>query len=723
LTPIQGDMQALLLFAAALIAAELLHRRDTDLGTEEEADRFSVAAPLAVAAAIALGPWQALLVATVCVGPVRLLQGSGWRESAVRALSLGSASLAGGYAYLLAGSEAGMLALPDDLLGLAVLGVAFSTVKTLVVRLSAGSTSFEPDLLPAGAEVALGAAVAIAADANLWNAALVVPVLLLIERLYGRMIALRREVAAALETFANLVDERDPSTLRHSVRVAESVRELAEALGLPRGDVQRLWWAGRLHDLGKVAVDAAVLRKPGKLDAAEWAAVRRAPRLSARLLQRFRFAAQQAKAVEYHRERLDGSGYYGARGADLPLAAHFLMVADSFDAMTSERSFRARLTRENALAEIEANAGTQFHPVLAKAFVAVQRGERPADVLSKEELSEIRGASVPAPSRGPAGGVALRPELLVAIGVAAALVGVGIEVPEVVGGGAIVGFAGLILWAASRLRAGRLRRRLDEVLAADDERRVVFDRIVDVFERAWPLQFAQLVSWHEDGAGGTVALRRGSWAVPDPELMSWLLREAESSHELIVDDGDELGSEAVTIALPLRLENSALVGFLVLGGMRRPPAHVLATARSVLDRLGLALAEAADPDAVPAHLAEPPAPRETVVFREGHDLSVLVVGPLLDVALEAVERVRRQLSVELLLLPSEGTWDADAVLRSVAKTSKVVLVHENSGDELRVAEVAACIAEDAFHHLDAPVRRVQLPGADLVEQLQDLAEL
>jgi hypothetical protein len=176
-------MQASLLFAAALIAAELFHRRDSDLGTDEEIDRFSVAAPLAVAAAIVLGPLPALLVA-ITVGPVRLLQGGGWRESAVRALSLGLAALAGGYAYLLAGSESGTLVLPDDLLGLALLGVTFSVVKTLVVRLSAGSVSFEPDLLAAGAEVSLGAAVAIAADANLWNAALLVPVLLLIERLY-----------------------------------------------------------------------------------------------------------------------------------------------------------------------------------------------------------------------------------------------------------------------------------------------------------------------------------------------------------------------------------------------------------------------------------------------------------------------------------------------------------------------------------------------------------
>ena len=97
------------------------------------------------------------------------------------------------------------------------------------------------------------------------------------------------------------------------------------------------------------------------------------------------------------------------------------------------------------------------------------------------------------------------------------------------------------------------------------------------------------------------------------------------------------------------------------------------------------------------------------------------MGPLLDVALQAVERVRDDVSVELLLLPAEGKWDADG--HRASRSVKVVLVHQNSGDELRVAEVAAWIAEDAFHHLDAPVRRVQLARADLVEQLEDLAAL
>src|SRR4029078_4948560 len=151
----------------------------------------------------------------------------------------------------------------------------------------------------------------------------------------------------------------------------------------------------RLHDLGKVAVDASVLRKRGGLDGAEWAAMRRHPRLSARLLQRFEFVAPQAHAVELHHERVDGHGYYGVGGGDLPLASHFLIVADSFDAMTTDRPYRKGLSHEDALLEIERNAGTQFHPAVAKAFCAVQRGVNPTTVLTPDELAEIRSASTP----------------------------------------------------------------------------------------------------------------------------------------------------------------------------------------------------------------------------------------------------------------------------------------------------------------------------------------
>jgi len=530
---------------------------------------------------------------------VRRLSGDPWRESVVRGAAVGGAAFAAGVAYLLADSPAGAVALPDDLLGLAVLGIAFSAVKTLAERLAARDTMFESDLLASAAEVSLGAALAIAVDSNLWYAALLVPVLVLLERLYWRLAGVRREVAAALETFANIVDERDRSTHGHSLRVAEYVRELADSLGLPHGDVRRLWWAGRLHDLGKVAVDAAVLGKPTRLNAEEWAAVTRAPRLSARLLQRFRFAAHQAKAVEYHRERLDGSGYYGSRGSDIPLAAHFLIVADSFDAMTSDRPFRRRLTPEEALAEIEANAGTQFHPAIAKAFVAVQRGTSPTDVLDEAELDTIRDSSMPVAAHPAPGDLRRHPELLVALGATLGLLGLGIGILELFVAGVVAGAVGAKMWLSTRVRARRLAGALAEAASAGGDRAALFGRTADAFEDSWALEFALLVSWEEDGTGGTVELQRGESSTPRSELTSWLLREAESGQELIVDDGVQLGRDGVSLALPLRRENSALVGFLVLGGLDRPAAHVVVASRASLNRLGLALADAPPTPAQP----------------------------------------------------------------------------------------------------------------------------
>jgi HD-GYP domain-containing protein (c-di-GMP phosphodiesterase class II) len=589
---------SLALFAAAVIAAELLHRRDHDLGADEAVpDRFSVTAPIVAAGALVLGPWPALLVGAAGSLSVRRLAGDPWRVSIVRALSLGLAGFAGGYAYVLSGSSTGSVVLPDDLLGLAIFGMSFSAVKTLVNRVADRATVIETDLLAAGGEVSLGAALAIAAESNFWYAALLVPVLILLERLHWRLIALRREVAAALETFANIVDERDSSTHGHSQRVAESVRELAEALGLPQGDVRRLWWAGRLHDLGKVSVDAAALRKSGLLNTHDWEAMRRAPRLSARLLQRFRFAAQQAKAVEYHRERLDGSGYYGAHGNDIPLAAHFLILADAFDAMTSDRPFRPALSDDEALAEIERNAGTQFHPSVAKAFAAVRRGLSPEDVLTDDELAAIRDSSVRPPVRSGVAELLRRPELIVAAGVTLGLVGLGIGLMELAAAGAVVGALGALRWLMTRVRAHRLAAAIDDAVSAEDRPRV-FGRVVDALTTAWPLEFAILVAWEENGTDGSIELERGESTIPEPELTSWLLREAESGADLIADDGSQLGRAGSSLALPLRRENTALVGFLVLGGSGHPPPHVVTAARASLDGLGLALAPA------------PPAPGE-----------------------------------------------------------------------------------------------------------------
>jgi hypothetical protein len=602
------SLGTLALLTAAFLLAELIQRSDDERLPEPlEGERFSLSAPVHVAAIIVLGGWPAALLGAVGTLIVRPLKGEPWRKTFVRGAGLAAAALAGGFALQLAGSTPGSLEVSQDLLSVVVLGTVYGAIRSLSAAIAGGRLLPQLDVVTTAAEVGLGLLIAFAALENLWLVAALAPVLLLLDQIYGRLMQLRREMATALETFANIVDERDSSTHGHSLRVAGYVQELATGLGLPRSDVSRLWWAGRLHDLGKVAVDASVLRKPSKLTPTEWGAVWRAPRLSARLLQRFRFAAQQAQAVEYHRERYDGSGYYGARSDDTPLAAHFLIVADAFDAMTTDRPFRARLSEEEALLEIERASGSQFHPVVAEAFVAVRRGIDPALTISPEDLAALREASVPHRSSLPRPGeLRRRPELIALAGGVAVLVGLGARLTELAAAGVVVALGGLALWGTRTLLTRRLGTALDQALEVGGDRQRVFEHVDQAVDKAWKTSFSALVAWDEDGAGGSVVHSRGEASPAQPVLISWLLREAESGLDLALDLGGELGPGTVSLALPLRRENSALLGFLVFRAPAYPPSHMLPALQSRLDRLGFAFAETRA--AVPLLPGEPAEP-------------------------------------------------------------------------------------------------------------------
>ncbi len=583
----------LALFAAVAIAAEALQRPHDELLPDAlEGERFSLTAPIHVATLLVAGPWVATAVAGWSVIAVAPFRGFALMDLLRRAAALGMSALAGGAAFILAGGSVGHLTLPEDLLPAAVAGLVYVTVRTLLEGVAAKHPAL-PDVLTAASGVGLGIVLAFAALRELWLAIALVPLLLLVERLYARVVGLRHEMATALETFANIVDERDPSTYGHSVRVAGYVEDLASGLGLPAAEVRRLWWAGRLHDLGKVAVDATVLAKPGKLSPAEWGTVWRAPRLSARLLQRFRFASQQAQAVEYHRERFNGTGYYRVREEEIPLAAHFLILADAFDAMTTDKPFRKRLSREDALQEIEKASGTQFHPVIARAFVAVQRGQDPTAVVRAEELSAIRDASaVPPATRGGGFDPFGRPDLIALAGGGAFLVGLGLRMAVVAAIGAAVAIVGLMVWRRTHKRIARLTVALEEAWDVAGDQAHIFGRLVDSAERAWPLEYAAFVEWNEDGIGGTVRLERGTEPPAETSLISWLLRKAESGAGVVIGARGDLPGVGFAAAVPLRRGNSALVGFLVLCGPDQPPKHLLPALEACLDPLGVAFAEA-----------------------------------------------------------------------------------------------------------------------------------
>lgn len=160
-------------------------------------------------------------------------------------------------------------------------------------------------------------------------------------------------------------------TLRaHSERVASLALCLGRCIGLERRELATLQSAALLHDCGKLALDPAVLGKPGALDCGEWTQMKQHPRCGTQLLQRFPFLTDALPGVRSHHERWDGSGYgEGLRGEAIPLAARIIALCDVFDALTNTRSYNEALTRRDALAVIREGRGSHFDPALCDPFV------------------------------------------------------------------------------------------------------------------------------------------------------------------------------------------------------------------------------------------------------------------------------------------------------------------------------------------------------------------
>jgi HD-GYP domain-containing protein (c-di-GMP phosphodiesterase class II) len=156
--------------------------------------------------------------------------------------------------------------------------------------------------------------------------------------------------------------------------VAEYASELARYVGLPKGEVDLVYITGTLHDVGKIGVPDAILQKEGRLTAEERAIIETHPVLGEIIVRKAPQLAPTLPGVRYHHERWDGLGYPDRlSGKAIPYLARILAVADTFDAMTSNRPYRAGMPRDRALEEINRSAGTQFDSDLARAFVTMMR--------------------------------------------------------------------------------------------------------------------------------------------------------------------------------------------------------------------------------------------------------------------------------------------------------------------------------------------------------------
>ena len=198
-----------------------------------------------------------------------------------------------------------------------------------------------------------------------------------------------------LEALTASIDAKDRYTCGHSRRVALLTKQLGLAVGLSEKTVERMHIAGLVHDVGKIGVPEKVLTKPGRLTEDEFAWIRKHPEMGYRILKDIPQLDDVLPGVLYHHERWDGHGYpHGLAAEQIPLVARLIALADSFDAMSSTRTYRPAITRDRVLAEILNCGGTQFDPDLVRPFVDLDFSEYDRRVRD-DQMAEKAGAYVP----------------------------------------------------------------------------------------------------------------------------------------------------------------------------------------------------------------------------------------------------------------------------------------------------------------------------------------
>ena len=192
-----------------------------------------------------------------------------------------------------------------------------------------------------------------------------------------------------LETMARALDARDPYTAGHSDRVSANSTAIAEAMGLPQGEVEIIRIGAQMHDIGKIGVPDTVLQKKGPLNDEEFKLIKLHPQIGKRILEKVGSFQDYLPIVELHHEDFDGRGYpYGLTGEQVPLGVRIVHVADVYDAVSSDRAYRAAMPPQQVLEILMRGSGTQFDPSVVKAFLKLLRERQTLErILSEAELA------------------------------------------------------------------------------------------------------------------------------------------------------------------------------------------------------------------------------------------------------------------------------------------------------------------------------------------------
>ena len=175
-----------------------------------------------------------------------------------------------------------------------------------------------------------------------------------------------------MEALAHTIDAKDKYTNGHSIRVAQYSRMIATKMGLSAENCENIYYMGLLHDIGKIGVPNEIINKPKKLTDSEYEVIKTHPTIGYGILSEIKTRPDLAKGAYWHHERYDGKGYpAGLSGEDIPLEARIIAVADSYDAMTSNRSYRDYLPQDVVRSELEKNKNTQFDPDIADVMISI----------------------------------------------------------------------------------------------------------------------------------------------------------------------------------------------------------------------------------------------------------------------------------------------------------------------------------------------------------------
>jgi len=196
---------------------------------------------------------------------------------------------------------------------------------------------------------------------------------LLVKQVEEQVTALRSSVICA---FNQLLDLKDLNTGLHSTRLAEWGMRVGQELGLEESELKNLEVAALLHDIGKVGIPDAILRKPGRLDADEYALMKKHPEYGWAVLRMLPGFERAALDILHHHENFNGTGYpAGLKELEIPVVSRIVSVIDAFDAMVSSRPYRVGLPHEEAVRRLIESSGTQFDPAVVRCFISFAQAE------------------------------------------------------------------------------------------------------------------------------------------------------------------------------------------------------------------------------------------------------------------------------------------------------------------------------------------------------------